>query len=299
MLIGRTDTSASIDTSADTSASTDTSADTSASTDTSADTQTSDVPLDLVEHARRFLDDETVKSSSRDRKEAFLKEKGLSEAQIQTLLDESVSWPETELKTFLLKQQKPPPLVTLERLGNAATAVAALSALTWGASKFLVQPMLESMNAARHDLFSATEQSLDSLNTKLESMASDPTELFHRDMATQTSPPKSRTASLASSTNAPATAAALVTDQTTKLASLHATLSSLLSSTETHYSETGLLESVSNFQSLLTTLECDSSPLSRTRPFSPSPSTNNLNLVKDRSIATSLDISSSAPAAPR
>ncbi|RMZ88958.1 hypothetical protein DV736_g3815, partial [Chaetothyriales sp. CBS 134916] len=301
------------------------------SADASTDTPTGDVPLDLIEHARRFLDDESVKDSSRDRKEAFLKEKGLSDAQVETLLAEPVSSPEDELKTspppppsdsppiitypeFLLKEQKPPPLVTLERLGNAATAVAALSALTWGASKFLVQPMRESLTAARHDLFSTAEQSLDTLNTKLEStvshvpyiaplhshrihsedsgndhnddddesIASDPTELFHRDIATQTSPPESRTASLSSSTNAPSVAAALITDQSTKLASLHVRLSSLLSSTETHFSETALFEAVSKFQSLITALECDSSPLSRTRPFSPSPSTNNLSLSKDR-----------------
>ncbi|RMZ79952.1 hypothetical protein DV738_g3001, partial [Chaetothyriales sp. CBS 135597] len=114
---------------------------------------------------RRFLDDELVKNSSRERKEAFLKAKGLSDDEIEALLDES----ESSLKTFLLKPQKPPPLVTLDRLVNAATVVAGLSALTWGTSKFLVQPLLESLTAARHDLFSTTEQSLETLNSKLES----------------------------------------------------------------------------------------------------------------------------------
>lgn len=121
---------------------------------------------------------------------------------------------------FLLKPQKPPPLITVSRLINATYALAGVSALTWGASKYIVQPMLETLTEARHELADKTLQDLEKLNDKLETMVShvpyiassavkrqqeqeddtesvdsDPTELFHRDVAVQTTPGLSRSSS--------------------------------------------------------------------------------------------------------
>lgn len=123
---------------------------------------------------------------------------------------------------FLVKPQKPPPLITIDRLVNAGYAIAGVSALTWAANKYIVQPMLETLTEARHDLAGQALEDVDKFNTKLEGMVShvpyiassavkkaladhdhdevasidsDPTELFHRDIATQTSPGLSRSSS--------------------------------------------------------------------------------------------------------
>jgi hypothetical protein len=187
---------------------------------------------------------------------------------------------------FLLKPQKPPPLVTLERLTTAAYCLAGISALTWGASKYLVNPMLESLTSARHDLQSNALERLGDLNTKLESSVShvpyitpvhqrhlhkddgmqsdtssdsDPTELYHRDIATQTSPPvQSRRSSVTSlnSRNKNAT-----TSQTERLRSLHANLSSLLSSTTATLATTNLSTSLTDLQSIIDRVESNSQPL--------------------------------------
>lgn len=183
---------------------------------------------------------------------------------------------------FLMKPQKPPPLVTIHRLATASYIIGGVSALTWAASKYLIAPMLESLTASRHDLAFTTLTSLDTLNTKLESSVShipyiaplkplkptddalsdtssdsDPTELFHRDHGTQTSPPKSRS----SSTSSPASPLNPTTSQTTRLTSLHSSLSSLLSSTAASTSTEALSTSVSRFQSIIDVIESNSTPL--------------------------------------
>jgi len=171
---------------------------------------------------------------------------------------------------FLLKPQKPPPLVTVERLANAAYLLAGVSALTYGASKYLIQPMLETLTDARHDFAQTTIENLQKLNTKLESsvshvpyipssttlkkhgqegdddtesITSDPTELFHRDIATQTSPQPSRTSSLTSADNLSSSNKLLnqTLRQADRLESLHATLSSLnvsVTNTNTTFKQT-------------------------------------------------------------
>ena len=188
---------------------------------------------------------------------------------------------------FLLKPQKPPPLVTLDRLTNAAYVLAAVSALTYGASKYLVEPMLQTLTDARHDLAEGTTESLEKLNSKLESVVShvpyiasstvlqrqkeqereddldsvdsDPTELFHRDIATQTSPRRSRSNSSSDSSpnNPPSDPTA---QQTTRLKGLHAELSSLLSSTNTHFSQDRLKERVTEFQGVLDKMDSTFNP---------------------------------------
>ena len=118
---------------------------------------------------------------------------------------------------FLYEAQKPPPLVSLKSVLYTIYATSGIAASIYGASEFLVKPMVASLTTARHDLAETAQDNLEQLNKKLEenvstippaasakahrsaaeeekdeenteSVASDPTELFHRDIATQTSP---------------------------------------------------------------------------------------------------------------
>ncbi|KAG2413419.1 hypothetical protein HFD88_002608 [Aspergillus terreus] len=117
---------------------------------------------------------------------------------------------------FLVNQPKPPPLVSLQSILYTIYGAAGLGASLYGASEYLVKPMLASLTSARHDLAETASANLQKLNEKLEqnvstippqltarastaaapeadddadaeSITSDPTELFHRDVATQTS----------------------------------------------------------------------------------------------------------------
>ncbi|KAJ6128630.1 Peroxisome membrane anchor protein Pex14p N-terminal [Penicillium samsonianum] len=116
---------------------------------------------------------------------------------------------------FLFESSKPPPLVTMRNLLYTLYGATGLGASLYGASEYLVKPMLANLTSARHELASTAEANLQKLNEKLEktvsvipaeltarkikpysdeedddasSITSDPTELFHRDVATQTSP---------------------------------------------------------------------------------------------------------------
>ena len=184
---------------------------------------------------------------------------------------------------FLLKPQKPPPLVTIERLTNAVYVIAGISALTYGASKYLVGPMLESLTEARHELASTAQDSITKFNTKLESTVShvpyipslhrpkplddlsdtssvdsDPTELFHRDFATQTSPPRSRSSSVSDATTPVSDP---VSSQTTRLTSLHTTLSTLLSSTTSTFATDNFSTTLSSLQTTIDSLENNAHPM--------------------------------------
>ncbi|THY89866.1 hypothetical protein D6C95_06726 [Aureobasidium pullulans] len=125
---------------------------------------------------------------------------------------------------FLVQPQKPPPLVTVSRLINATYMAGALTASAYALSKYIIAPMADNLNDARHDLFEHTTDHVTEFNDKLsklvstvpssakslpqtpaefadfdnESITSDPTELFHRDVGTQTSPSLSRRPSVAS-----------------------------------------------------------------------------------------------------
>lgn len=128
-----------------------------------------------------------------------------------------VTYPE-----FLVQPQKPPPLVTVSRLINATYVAGALTASAYALSKYIIAPMADNLNEARHDLFEHTGNHVTGFNDKLsklvstvpssaktlpptpadltdfdtDSITSDPTELFHRDVGTQTSPSLSRRTSL-------------------------------------------------------------------------------------------------------
>lgn len=182
---------------------------------------------------------------------------------------------------FLLKPQKPPPLITISRLVNAAYALAGVSALTWGASKYIVQPMLETLTEARHELADKTLEDLEKLNDKLETMVShvpyiatsavkrqqeqeddiesidsDPTELFHRDVAVQTTPGLSRSSSEVSLTK---DALDPTIAQAQRLSGLNYSLRTLVQSMN-HSNDTDkrLQKSVEGFQQYLDNLESTS-----------------------------------------
>ncbi|KIW58514.1 hypothetical protein PV05_03025 [Exophiala xenobiotica] len=298
------------------------SADDEPSSDTTSTTSSSP-ELSVLEQARKFLEDESIRDVSRERKAALLEKKGLSSDEIHQLLDsehpssddtpsdlktvhdstqtlnnkapessspsaspsstqtpESTTSPRRDIPPiitypeFLVKPTKPPPLVTFSRLVNAAYAFAGLATLTYAASNYIVEPMLETLTSARHDLSSTALSDLDQLNSKLESVVShvpyiastqhpkpsdetlsdtssdsDPTELFHRDIATQTSPHPSPSPSESSPYGFAASDP--TARQSTRLRSLHGTLSSLLTSTDTHFAQDKLKESVTDFQTVL------------------------------------------------
>jgi hypothetical protein len=121
---------------------------------------------------------------------------------------------------FLVEAHKPPPLITPARVINTAYVVSGLAAILYGASKYLVTPMSASLSEARHEFATHSQSKIDQMNEKLEGLVSkvpdaakkeqkdaddasadnesdisDPTELYHRDMGTQTSPPRSRRSS--------------------------------------------------------------------------------------------------------
>jgi hypothetical protein len=128
---------------------------------------------------------------------------------------------------FLLQAQKPPPLITAHCLLYTLYLTGGLAAALYGTGKYLVAPMIESLTSARHELAETAQTNLAKLNEKLtanvskippsslqshphatntdaedaESITSDPTELFHRDMATQTTPTMTRSPSPSSASS--------------------------------------------------------------------------------------------------
>ena len=127
--------------------------------------------------------------------------------------------------------------------------------MIYGTSQYLVKPMLESLTMARQSLFETTASNLESLNEKLETVvskvpilavlpdqakygiendndtesdASDPMELFHRDIGTQTSAPPSTISSNMSAVELDPSASAS-SIQGSRLKNIHSTLTSILS----------------------------------------------------------------------
>ncbi|RFU79855.1 peroxin 14 17 [Trichoderma arundinaceum] len=216
-----------------------------------------DTQEDKLEVARRFLEDDAVKTAPRHTKVDFLKSKGVGDDDIEYLLggseeassaakdaaptDESnqkalqvlersfapkppavpdspapilaggdrppvVTYPE-----FLTKPQRDPPLVTTNGLLNTLYAFGGLSTFLYAASRYAVEPMVEKLTSARIDLHETTSKKLEAILTQLESTVSvvpsyknsganatsetndteDPSEMFHRDVGTQTSFPTS------------------------------------------------------------------------------------------------------------
>ncbi|RSL99685.1 hypothetical protein CEP52_009613 [Fusarium oligoseptatum] len=238
---------------------------------------------DSLTVARRFLDNDAVRHAPHDKKVAFLKSKGIDDADIEALLaheepssaseadtrsdtsDSRSSFVPTPTETlsptpssqppvdrppivtypeFLAKSPRPPPLVTTDRLFNALYAITGLSTLVYGASRYVVRPMVDNQAEARTEFHDLTSRKMDALVAKLEksvsevppkkpvadaanaedSDAEDPTEMFHRDMGTQTTFPISSVTALSENGGADGSSAK---HNATQLASLNKTLSGL------------------------------------------------------------------------
>ncbi|KAI1099738.1 peroxisomal membrane anchor protein conserved region-domain-containing protein [Jackrogersella minutella] len=116
---------------------------------------------------------------------------------------------------FLTTSPKPPPLITPSRLANILTVSGSIWTLLYGTARYVVSPMVESLNDTRTDYYAHVNEKLEQLVEQLEGVVSevpyksgkllkskqeegyyddnestfsDPTELFHRDIGTQTSP---------------------------------------------------------------------------------------------------------------
>ena len=159
---------------------------------------------------------------------------------------------------FLVEAHKPPPLITPGRILNTAYVAGGIAALLYGASKYLVTPMSASLADARHEFATHSQSKIDEMNERLgklvskapeakkenanetetdetESETSDPTELYHRDMGTQTTPPSSRRSSSADSTTLAAAEKKtkdMISYQSTNLDILKSHLTSMLQGTE-------------------------------------------------------------------
>ncbi|GAP90155.1 putative peroxin 14 17 [Rosellinia necatrix] len=119
---------------------------------------------------------------------------------------------------FLTKPQRPPPIITPSRLANIVAVSGGVWALAYGIAGLFIRPMVDNLNGARSEYYDHVNRKLSQLVEKLEdnvsevpyktgkalkpqyqdraiddnaSVDSDPTELFHRDVGTQTSPPPS------------------------------------------------------------------------------------------------------------
>ncbi|KAF2198760.1 hypothetical protein GQ43DRAFT_450766 [Delitschia confertaspora ATCC 74209] len=135
-----------------------------------------------------------------------------------------VTYPE-----FLAQPSAPPPLITTDRIMKTAYISGGLAATLYGLSKYIVTPMTENLTQSRHDFAQHVQNQLSNLNSRLGNIVSvdpankvkatsseagdvadciseadsDPTELFHRDFGTQTSPSLSRRPSISDSSGAP------------------------------------------------------------------------------------------------
>ncbi|KAN0112558.1 Peroxisomal membrane anchor protein (Pex14p) conserved region domain containing protein [Hyaloscypha variabilis] len=147
---------------------------------------------------------------------------------------------------FLTTPTSPTPLITKTRLLTTLYLFSGLSALLYGTNTYLLTPMLATLTESRLSLASTTSSNLTRLITRLESMVSeipptighahqehkdsdsesdeDPTELFHRDIGVQTSPPASESGARPTS---PTPNSALA-DQTSRLKSLTESLNGLV-----------------------------------------------------------------------
>ncbi|KAI9688276.1 MAG: hypothetical protein M1820_010304 [Bogoriella megaspora] len=123
---------------------------------------------------------------------------------------------------FLMHSQQPAPLITASRLLYTTYFTGGLVAAFYGLSKYIVGPMTANLTEARHDFATHTQTHVQELNSQMSKIVStvptgpktqpqdsadnyseisgadsDPTELYHRDFGTQTSPNLSRRESMA------------------------------------------------------------------------------------------------------
>lgn len=247
----------------------------------------------LIEKASRFLQEDPIRDAPIERKKLFLESKGLTETEIDTLLefrhtpevavmeDYGIERPDASPPTlptatrqpsvssapqerppaapstdsapiitypeFLLHAQKPAPLITADRLLTSLYIASGAAATVYGTSKYVVEPMVESLTLARHSLFESAGANIEALNGRLEravskvpeipsrskeddsdsdSTTSDGARFFNRSAGTQTSPRLSRTISSASSE--PDEGPSPTRNHTSALSGIHSKLSDLL-----------------------------------------------------------------------
>lgn len=144
---------------------------------------------------------------------------------------------------FLTHSPKPPPLLTPTRLLNAATVLTTAWTLAYGAARFIVAPMVDNLAESRTDYYEHVNTKLSTLVEKLEGVVSevpykngklsrsdvdvdddssygDPSEMFHRDIGTQTSP-------FTTELSSPETKGKPVDEQARRLAQLSASMKEL------------------------------------------------------------------------
>lgn len=125
---------------------------------------------------------------------------------------------------FLTTSPKPPPLITPSRLLNILAVSSSAWTLLYGGARYIINPMVNNLNDARSEYYQHVGEKLGEFVERLEgvvsevpykdkdgkvillksrggednqrdedaeSTVSDPTELFHRDFGTQTTPPSS------------------------------------------------------------------------------------------------------------
>jgi len=228
----------------------------------------------LIDKASHFLDDDSIREASTERKTSFLESKGLSSTEIRDLLMQSMEYSPEEQEThpgqqpppelpkdqppiitypeFLLHTQKPTPLITARRLLTGLYLVSGAVVAVYGISKYVGEPMIESLVSARHSLFESATTNLNTLNEKLEgavskipdkynhsideaedteSIASDPARFFSRTAATQTTPQLSHSPSLSSVSESPKSDPTAL--QSSHLSNLYTSLAALQHSEDT------------------------------------------------------------------
>ncbi|KAJ4402349.1 hypothetical protein N0V85_005326 [Neurospora sp. IMI 360204] len=139
---------------------------------------------------------------------------------------------------FMAETHRAPPLITMNGVLNTVYAFSSIAALVYGANKYVVEPMVNQLTEARVDFHDNVKDNLDRLVEKLEQTVSelppgykasdgragrykdayddddddnmstyeDPTEMFHRDVGIQTSPPPTPSVRAMSLTSRPGTA---------------------------------------------------------------------------------------------
>ncbi|KAF1345453.1 peroxisomal membrane anchor protein conserved region-domain-containing protein [Delphinella strobiligena] len=168
-----------------------------------------------------------------------------------------VTYPE-----FLMQPQNPPPIVTVKRLLSTAYITGGLVATIYALSNFIISPMAANLAEARHELAEHSSDKLSLINDKLsslvsavplytktktgtadsddiddnESTVSDPTELFHRDIGTQTSAPPSPATESPDPDNSLAAPESVLSKQQTCLKIMHSHMSELLDANESNAS---------------------------------------------------------------
>ena len=184
---------------------------------------------------------------------------------------------------FLVSPSQIPPFITARRALNTLCVTGGLITSIYGISQYIVSPMAEKLTEARESLAATALVNLEKLNLKLEqtvseipdtqrrfplsrsndvnlihsgaSSDSDPTELFHVDVGTQTSPRTSRSSSLNDSTLTATAKADYISDQESRLKGMRSRLSEIVgASKDMGDADTAITTSIQDLNSYLETL---------------------------------------------